>query len=123
MINVSELITDPDFAQSFTVTRYLGAWVDGRLQEQKSEIPMMGVITPENTSDMNQLPGGDTITGRINIYSLEPLFTTRLQGDNSSRSSTSDEIEWRGEKWKILQTENFLDFGYFKSLAVRKFGA
>lgn len=123
MINVSELITDPDFAQTFTVTRYFGEWVDGRLQEQKSEIPMVGVITPENTSDMNQLPGGDTITGRINIYSLEPLFTTRLKGDNSSRSSTSDEIEWRGEKWKILQTENFLDFGYFKSLAVRKFGA
>ena len=120
MINVSELINDPDFAQRFTVHRKAGVWVAGRFETTDQIIKLSGVIRPLNTKELALLPEGDTIKGGITIYSLEPLFVTHSDG---SYGKVSDEVEWRGELYKIIQTQNYLDWGYHKATADRKLGA
>lgn len=124
MIDVCELIDDPDFCQDFTVIRSTGSWVNGDfVVTTPSTLTMTGVIEPMNTRDMQQLPEGDRITGALNVYTTEPLYTTRLNQSTGNSGGLSDEVVWGGENYKIIQVQNFSDYGYFKAAAVRKLGA
>lgn len=123
MINISEIIVDPDFAQGFTVERKAGTWVDSVFTTTAQILPFYGVIIPLNTKDMKQLPEGDTIQGAIEVYTLQPISTTQLANEAWNPETLSDEIIWQQENYKIIQVRNFTDFGYFKAVAVRKFGA
>lgn len=122
MINVSELINDPDFCQTFTVSRYSGTWQGGKFSTTASVFSVTGVITPMKTKDVAQLPQGDTILGAIEIFSPVPLLTTRLDPSGES-GGTADEVTWKGEVYKILKVDDFTDFGYFYAVGTRKAGA
>lgn len=124
-INIAELINDPDFAQpeAFTVIRQTGRWFRGRFEDNAETFSMSGVITPENTKDTIQTPDGDRITGYITLYTTEPLQTSRLRGDQSTTNGVADQVAWQGENWKIVQSQNYSDYGYYKSIAVRVYAA
>jgi hypothetical protein len=124
MIDVSELINDPDFCQAFTVTRKAGVFMNGDfVMAQTSPLPFTGVIEPMNTRDMAMFPEGDTLKGMINVYTLLPIFPTMLNPQTRDAGTFSDEITWQGEQYKVVQVQNFSDFGYYKSAASRKLGA
>jgi len=115
MINVSEVITDPDFAQSFLVHRRTGKWVNGRWQENMTDITLLGVITVADPKTLEQLPEGDRVIGLMCFYATVPIFTTNEQG-------TSDQIEWRGERYRVKQVFPYGDYGYYKAVAERMAG-
>ena len=121
MIDVSELIIDPDFAQPYTVHRKSGAWSEGVFNEIESELQFNGVIIVANTQDVNMMPEGDRIAGLMTFYTTadNPIFVTR---NLSSDQGTSDEIEWRGERYKVMQTFPYTDYGYIKAVGTRKVG-
>lgn len=125
MINVIELISDPDFAQQFTVKRSTGTWVDGRFVSENYTLCLFGVIQPLTTRELEQVPEGDRVSGGIKIYttSNDPIYTTRLLNTSTDAGALSDEIKWGNEWWKILSVKNFSDNGYFYSVATRKKGA
>ena len=120
MINISELITDPDFNQNFNVIRTTGTYVTGRFTTTTTTIAFTGVIDPLNTKDMLQLPEGDTIKGAINVYTLAALNTT--QATTAGAGTLPDEVVWMGENYKVLNVKNYADYGYYKATAVRKKG-
>jgi hypothetical protein len=122
-VNVGELIHDPDFAQDFEVIRKAGKWVDGRFETQASTIPMRGVVVPNSTKGLVQSPDGDAIQGTIEIYTHEALYTTQLSEESFTADRVSDEVVWRRQTWKIIDTEDFRDYGYYKAIAERKRGA
>lgn len=122
MINISELIQDPDFQQNFNVQRTIGDWVTGRFITTPTLIPFSGVIEPLNTRDMQQVPEGDTITGAINVYTNAPIYTTKLLLESGADGMLADEMIWQGERYKILTVQNYSDWGYYKATAVRKLG-
>lgn len=123
MINISEMISDPDFVQSFTVTRRLGSWENGNFETNPTIFSLSGVVLPMKTRDVVILPGGDQLTGAIEIYTLQPLFTTKLGPMSGVDGCQSDEVSWQGEAWKIYQVLDYEDYGYFKNIAIRKQGA
>lgn len=116
MINVSDIIQDPDFAQSFTIYRTNGAWKDGIFVTEKPyPINAYGVILPVQPQTLALLPEGERILGSISIRSLTKMYKTNPDG-------ISDEIEWHGERYKITETTPWQDFGFFEAYAVRKEG-
>jgi hypothetical protein len=121
MIDVSELIVDPDFAQPYIVHRKSGAWSEGVFVEGESPLPFNGIIIAANTKDVNMMPEGDRIAGLMVFYTTadKPIFVTR---NLSEDQGTSDEIEWRGERYKIMQTFPYNDYGYIKAVGTRKVG-
>lgn len=121
MINLARVIKSPAFRQrsNFSVTRTTVTWVDHREVTNKTTFSVSGIITPNKTKDMRQTAEGDKITGDINVYTEVPLLTSR----HGNQNGLPDEIEWRGEKYKVIQTEDWRDFGFYKSLAVRVKGA
>lgn len=124
MINISDIVLDPDFAQpsGFIVTRTYGDWVSGTFTVTSTEeLNYSGVIEPSpNTKDMMQVPEADRIQGIIVVWSTSPLNTSTLTNQYTDEPSITDEITWNGEQWKILQVRNFSDFGYYRAIATRK---
>lgn len=121
MINVARLLSRPAFSQSFTITRLTGSVLKGDFITTPETFETTGIIRPANTKDIQMVPEGDRVTGMVTVYTSTQLYVTRRTGSNSP--GLSDEITWQGEQYKIIQTANYSDYGYFKSMAVRKLGA
>lgn len=122
-INIAELVDDPDFSQTFTVTRQSGTWTNGRFEPTSRTFTVSGVINPMSTKDIEMLPAADVIHGGIAIHTTVPIYTTTLNESTGNSGNASDEITWQGEQFKIIQVSNYADFGYYKALATRKLGA
>lgn len=117
MINVSEVITDPDFAQPYMVYRQFGEWERGHWKSaDEKRIRVTGVVTVADAKTLEQLPEGDRITGLMCFYATQELFETREEG-------ISDQIEWRGERYKVKRVFPYGDYGYYKAVGERMTGA
>ncbi|BDR73334.1 hypothetical protein K144316041_20420 [Clostridium tetani] len=121
MINISRVINDPRFSQTFSIFRKSGEWQKGRFVQKEVEIKMTGVITVAKSKDIEMIPEGDRVGGELAIYSTQEIFTTR-KGDISKEkhSGTSDELLWHGERYKIYSVSPYRDYGYYKAIAMRK---
>ncbi len=116
MLDVSEVILDPDFAQEYPIWRRPGAWVGGRwVPGTEYRVRAYGTVTVATTRDLEQVPEGDRVKGMMCFYSDREIFTTREEG-------TSDEPEWRGERYRIVQVAPWGDFGYWKAIGARMAG-
>ena len=116
MIDVSELITDDDFAQSFNVYRISGVFgIGGWIADPEQTIPMSGVVTVTSVRDLEQIPEGDRVRGMMTFHTTEELFVTR-------QGAISDEIEWRGDRYRVYQVSPYVDYGYFKAIGSRMSG-
>lgn len=116
MIDVSEVITDPDFAQTYVVHRQAGNWEKGRwVRSDEIPIKVIGVVTVADAKTLEQLPEGDRVTGLMCFYATQELFETREEG-------TSDQLEWRGERYRLKRVFPYGDYGYFKAVGERMAG-
>ena len=115
MIDVSEIINDPDFCQSFTVYRDSGSWIEGRWVSSTSTLSMSGVISVASAKELNQVPEGDRVEGAIVIHTTDQIYATRA----ASPAGISDKIEWNGELYKIIQMYPYSDYGFYKAIATR----
>jgi len=111
MINVGEIIFDPDFCQNFVVQRKVGEWADGRFVESTGSFNFTGIIIPASAQEINQAPEGDRVTGMMKFYSVNEVYTTNEYG-------TSDIVVWRGKSYRIINVTPFVDYGYFLAFGV-----
>jgi hypothetical protein len=118
MINVSELVVDPEFSQAFTIVRSTGQFSLGGWQNESTTIPALGVIVPAGSQDLDQVPEGDRVTGAMAIYTQTPLYRTHA----TPTPGLSDLIVWRGEEYRIAHVFPYQDFGFYKAVAVRLLG-
>ena len=116
MIDLSEIITDPDFAEAFNIERKTGSFNLGRYVEgDPVVIPTVGIITPANALEIQQIPEGDRLTASITVKTTVPLYVSRL----GLQSGVPDLIDWNGSQWKVSYVWPWQDFGYYKAVAVR----
>jgi len=114
MIDVSELFTDPDFAQTFAVIRFAGGFAsEGEYaQAQVPPIAMVGVIQPANQDDVVQIaPEGERTGNWIAIYCTQEIRASDGKGQQS------DIIVWHGNQYRIAQSRKWQDHGYWQALA------
>lgn len=120
MIDMSDIIIDPDFAQSYTVLRSNGSFVDGVWTEgTPTRIVMYGPITVMSPRELSQYPEGDRIKGGMNFFSTKPLYVTRT----GQTPGISDKIMWRGEYYKLFNVAPYADYGFYKGSGERIKGA
>lgn len=122
LVDISFLIEDPDFAQPFIVYRKSGNWKKGKFIQEEKKIKHFGIIQPASTEDIEQLPEGDRVKGVMCFYSRKDIHLTRT-GNEETSSGTSDEIEWRKVRYKIIQVMPYIDYGYVKAFGVRMEGS
>jgi hypothetical protein len=111
-MDISWLVEDPDFAQTFTVYRRTGHWFKGAFElDPEQPIRMTGVVQPADAQDMEQLPEGDRIKGLMKFYSRQEIYLSRA-GGAEEEAGVSDEIEWRGKRHKIISVLPWMDQGF-----------
>jgi hypothetical protein len=111
-MDISWLIEDPDFAQPFTVHRRSGRWVMGAFElDEERPVQMTGVVQPAGPQDLEMLPEGDRIKGMMKFYSRQEIYRSRLGGAGES-AGVSDEVEWRGTRYKIISVLPWMDQGF-----------
>ena len=114
-IDVSDLITDPDFCQDFTVYRRARAADDkGRAEVVETAEVVTGVIQPLSGDDLDRLPEGDRGKQAISVWTLVPITT----GDGGK---LPDEVEWRGTRYTAIgPLHNWGDWGegYYRAACV-----
>jgi hypothetical protein len=116
VIDVSEVITDPDFAQPFSILRTTGSFGEGGwIPNASTSIPTYGVITVANEKELDQIPEGDRIKGAMIFHTVTEIRTTNVGG-------ISDQIEWNGDLYKIYQVAPWKDYGYYRAIGSRLTG-
>lgn len=115
MIDMSDIITDPDFMETFTVYRKTGTFGEGGYTTTEVAIDMAGPVIPANPDELAMVPEGDRLTGNNVFYSTAAIYRTRLEG-------TSDEILWNGDRYRVLHVWNRSGNGFYKALAARMAG-
>lgn len=114
MINIAELITDPDFCQSMQIVRRKGQWKDGLFTITEEPFLSYGVIDPENKSkDLSNQPSGDLLNGSVTFYAHDKLYLTS-HNEEFSTNYVSDEIVWMDKRWMISDVKDYSDYGYYQ---------
>ena len=115
MINVGRVLYNPKFAQLFTVHRKPGSWVAGRwVPGTEQTLTFYGVVVPVSPKELMQLPEGDRVTGMMAFYSTSEIFSTHTDGT----PGTSDEIEWKGKRYRVVNVNLYVDYGFYCAYAV-----
>lgn len=111
-LDVSDVINDPDFQSSFTVTsttRTIGP--NGRPilpNTVTGPTAAVGVVIPGKSS-LRRLDDGSRIEAFIDIWTQYPLTAGTKANDTTSRAA--DIITWRGRSYTVAMVEDYSDFG------------
>lgn len=112
MIEISDLLSDPDFAQAFTIRRETGSFVEGEWIKATVEIAGFGVVQPVSEADVLAfVPEGERQNNWIKIYS-----PTEIRQGNA-RDLMSDIVVWRGETFRVAKAKHWEAQGYWQVFA------
>lgn len=120
MIDVSEVVNDPDLAQAFTILRNSGSWLNGVWQSgNTTPVQGFGVISPATSRDIKMLPEGDQ-TGELRVFhSAQPIYVTNANDAVDSTGQSSDILCWRGDNFRVLNVKHEEDYGYYRAIGSR----
>lgn len=118
-IDMSDIVNDPDFAQSWTVMRSSGTFARGGYVATACPIIFYGIIQPATTQDIQQVPEGDRATGAMSFISEQRMYTTNATASNKN-GGLSDTICWNGNIYKIVSVDPWKDFGFWKAVGTRQ---
>ena len=112
LVNVAELISDPDFNQGFGIIRRSGSWVKGRFTVTEIIINADGVVIPEQTKGVDLTPQGSLLSGRIHVWTYTRLYVTSNESTNSNY--LSDKVIWQGKNYLVENEKPYNQYGYYK---------
>jgi hypothetical protein len=105
-IDVSELLTDPDFTNSVTLIRRassINAYGEHVMVETQSTITV--VVQGTNTEDLIRMPEAARLQDLITVYYGGELMA-------ESPNGYADIIVWQGKRYQVAMVdENFMNFG------------
>lgn len=108
-LDVSDLTTDPDFADQFTVTRNKETFNHGRLVVVPTVYPCVtGVIDMASSNDLRLLPEG-SYTGKI--ISVVTPFRLMATGKIGTDTYQPDIVTWHGSQFRVIYVDDYSEFG------------
>ena len=109
-LDVSDVLLDPDFTNSFVVQRRLETVdVNGRSQVQTFSAPSFGVVTAASPNDLERLPESDVYRRVISI-----VTKFKLRGETKDASGNNwkpDLIVWQGDHYLVREIDLYSQFG------------
>ena len=118
VIDLSEVINDPDMAETFTILRTTGQFAAGGfVRNAPATLNTYGVVSVATAKDIDALPEGDHINEVRAFWTVDPLYVT-----NDANSEVSDILVWQGTQYRILTEPDYNNRGYYKALATRMVG-
>lgn len=109
LINVDELMDDPDFVTDTLVVLRTSEAVNaqGRNVVTKSPpLPFRGTIVPARARDLQRLPEGSSSSGVIVIITVE-----RLTPGNPRTGKPADQIRWKDDLYVVSALDDYSEYG------------
>ena len=120
LVDVSEIITDPDFNQVFTVYRKQGTWDKGRFKVTETSFTTNGILISQSNDELDLTAQGALISSQLSIWTYSLLYVTSQDGTPQEGDYLSDEVEYKGQRYLIVSARNMIDYGYYKYNLVLK---
>lgn len=106
LLDVSEVLSDPDFMDSgltcYRRTQAVGA--NGMATNAETPYTFSAVVTSASGFELNREPDGEFIKGLIAVHTA-----FRLQ--DGADGLTADEILWQGKRYTVEKIDNYAHFG------------
>ena len=118
LIDVSELLTDPDFTNTVTLIRRsstVDTYGENTMAETSSSIT--AVVQGANTESLERVPEGARLSDLIDVY-----YKGQLTAE--SPGGYADIIVWQGKRYQVFEVvEDFMNYGAGFTKAVCKLEA
>lgn len=106
LLDVSEVLDDPDFADTVNVTRKT-ATVDthGRANFVTSVYPnVVAVVVAASKAELVRTPEGEMTAGDI-------MVVTKFNLSSGDGAETADIVNWNGRNYTVVQTDDYSRYG------------
>ena len=119
MINISELIGDPDFTQpngvqikrtTYTIQNHMPVITESTLKK-------VGIITIANDIELDMTDEADLTTEAINVFTYDPLYVTSRDLDGTNRFS--DIVIFEGNEYKVMKVLDDTQYGFSRATCVK----
>lgn len=111
-VDVTELLTDPDFVNTFTVVRTnTGVDQHGRVVRTTTQIDAVGSVQPASGQALQLLPDLTMARGAIEIW-------TKFDFNVVTTPAEADQVIWQGRTYVAVQVDDYLNYGQGFSHAV-----
>ena len=118
LIDVSELLTDPDFTNTVTLIRRsstVDTYGENTMAETSSSIT--AVVQGANAESLERVPEGARLSDLIDVY-----YKGQLTAE--SPGGYADIIVWQGKRYQVFEVvEDFMNYGAGFTKAVCKLEA
>ena len=120
MINISELINDPDFCQpnGISVTRTTTSIVNHRVSEETVDIKLTGIITIADENEDSMLSEVDLNSERIHIFTYNRLKTVGID-KLDGKEYGADIVHFNGNDYIVRYCLDDAQYGFCRSTAVK----
>lgn len=100
MIDLSDIVNDPDFATAFEVeTRAEKVGDDGRATFDVATQMATGVVIPDGES-LKRQPDGSRLSGSIEVYTCNALWP-------ADEARQADVVIWNGARYTVMAVSDF----------------
>lgn len=124
MLNIAELLTDPDFVQNVVVNRRVNQMITtgdaaGEVTIETFLLTVPMCVQPiKDADDLLVLPEGQRSSKMMKFYSLLALHCDDGDQATGSADAMFDVVQWGSEKYKLLHVRNWSDYGYYEAIGV-----
>lgn len=118
LVNVSEVIIDPDFNQEFTYIRRKVVWDNGRVTTEETQNTTNGVLIVQDNKNLDVTPEGALTNGSLMVWSYEELYVTSESNTPQPGDYLSDIILYKNERYILVNTRPVDEYGYYRYTGV-----
>ena len=105
LLDVSDVLGDPDFQDTFVLIRGTRTMTAGVVSVATTSTPQYGVVLPASGDRLARLPDADRIEGGITIY-------TQVNLTAGNATQPADVVEWHGAQYTVFgPLEDWTGFG------------
>ncbi|MFG1302717.1 hypothetical protein V5F34_01065 [Xanthobacter autotrophicus] len=105
LLDVSDVLLDPDFADTITVYRQaVTVGNDGRVVSTQTTFNTGAVITPDKFSTLQRMAEGSVVSETITV-------TTQFRLAPSIDGYDADEILWNGKRYVVIAVGDCTRYG------------
>ena len=120
MINIAELIGDPDFCQpnGINITRTTVSIENFKQVDNPVEMKLVGIITVDNENEDSLLSEADLNSERIHIFTYDRLKTVGIDKIDGNEYA-ADIVHFNGNDYIVRYCFDDAQYGFCRSTAVK----
>ena len=104
-LDVSFLLSDPDFADTLTARRLVqSVGSNGRADSIATDVDFVGVAFPGTGNLLVRGADGERVSADMTVVTTHPL-------SSGSDGNPADEVVWRGSRYTVKSVQDYSNWG------------